>query len=418
MTGWTGGTRFGMRLACLWVVVLNPLALAQAAGPGERPGERFEIRPADLPAPYQTSSASNASRYQCCPPGQTLHLPAGFRWNAFATSVTNARWLATAPNGDVFVAMSGAGRIGLLRDADGDGTAETKSVFADGFRKPHGLAVRPGYLYLADVERVWRIPYEPGDTVARSPAEPVTPEGALGEGSGHWTRNIAFAPDGRRFHVAIGSRGNVGEEPAPRATVQSFAVDGSDRQSFATGLRNPVGIAFYPGTDDLYVVVNERDGLGDGLVPDYLTRVQPGGFYGWPYSYIGANPQPGLEGRRPDLVERAVVPDVLFQSHSAPMGLVFYQGSQFPDDYRGDAFVALRGSWNAAEPTGYKIVRVFFENGRPTGAYENFATGFWFSGSDRATVWGRPVGLAVAADGALLVADDTSSTVWRISYRP
>jgi glucose/arabinose dehydrogenase len=376
------------------------------------------MRPADLPPPYATDSASNGSRYRCCPTGQTLHLPDGFHWNAFATSVTNARWLATAPNGDVFVAMSGPGRVGLLRDADGDGVAEAKSVFAEGFDRPHGLALRPGYLYVADVERVWRIPYEPGDTVARAPAEAVTPDGALGPASGHWTRNLAFAPDGSRFYVAIGSRGNVGEEDAPRASVQSFAADGSDRRGFATGLRNPVGIAFYPGTEDLYVTVNERDGLGDGLVPDYLTRVEEGGFYNWPYSYIGGHPQPGLEGKRPDLVARALVPDVLFESHSAPLGLVFYQGDQFPEDYRGDAFVAFHGSWNAAEPTGYKIVRVPFENGRPTGGYENFATGFWFEGTERATVWGRPAGLAVAKDGALLIADDSSSTIWRIGYRP
>ncbi|MBT6117277.1 MAG: sorbosone dehydrogenase [Rhodospirillaceae bacterium] len=405
-------------LAGLCIAGFGLAPAARAAGPDERPGERFEVRPADLPPPYATDAVSNGSRYRCCPPDQAFHLPEGFHWNAFATSVTNARWLATAPNGDVFVAMSGPGRIGLLRDGDGDGVAETKSVFAEGFQRPHGLAVRPGYLYLADVERVWRIPYEPGDTVARAPAEPVTPEGALGAGSGHWTRNIAFAPDGARFYVAIGSRGNVGEEPAPRASVLSFAVDGSDRRSFATGLRNPVGIAFYPGADDLYVVVNERDGLGDGLVPDYLTRVEEGGFYGWPYSYIGAHPQPGLEGKRPDLVARAIVPDVLFESHSAPMGLVFYQENQFPESYRGDAFVAFRGSWNAARPTGYKIVRVPFEDGRPAGGYENFATGFWFEGRDRATVWGRPVGLTVAKDGALLIADDTSSTVWRIAYRP
>lgn len=405
-------------LAALWFLGLGLVSPVLAAGPDERPGERFEIRPGDMPPPYATDAVSNGSRYRCCPLGQTFRLPEGFHWNAFATSVTNARWLATAANGDVFVAMSGPGRIGLLRDADGDGVAESKSIFAEGFEQPHGLALRPGYLYVADVERVWRIPYEPGDTVARAPAEAVTPDGALGPASGHWTRNIVFAPDGSRFYVAIGSRGNVGEEEAPRASVQSFAADGSDRRGFATGLRNPVGIAFYPGTDDLYVTVNERDGLGDGLVPDYLTRVEAGGFYGWPYSYIGAHPQPGLEGKRPDLVARAIVPDILFESHSAPMGLVFYQGDQFPESYRGDAFVAFRGSWNAARPTGYKIVRVPFEGGRPTGGYENFATGFWFEGRDRATVWGRPVGLTVAGDGALLIADDTSSTVWRISYRP
>jgi hypothetical protein len=189
-----------------------------------------------------------------------------------------------------------------------------------------GWRCAPVIFYVADVERVWRIPYEPGDTVARATAEAVTADGALGASSGHWTRNIVFALDGTRFYVAIGSRGNIGEEAALRASVQSFAADGSDRRSFATGLRNPVGIAFRPGTEDLYVVVNERD----GLVPDYLTRVEDSGFYGWPYSYIGSHPQPGLEGKRPDLIARATVPDLLFESHSAPLGLVFYQGDQFP----------------------------------------------------------------------------------------
>lgn len=410
--------KLSAKLAVLAILALGSVTPVLAAGPDERPGDRFEIAPGDLPPPYATEAVANGSRYRCCPPGQTFHLPEGFRWNAFATSVTHARWLATAPNGDVFVSMSGSGKVGLLRDADGDGVAEAKTVFAEGFQRPHGLALRPGYLYVADVEWVWRIPYEPGDTVARAPAEAVTADGALGASSGHWTRNIAFAPDGARFYVAIGSRGNVGEEDAPRASVQSFAADGSDQRSFATGLRNPVGIAFRPGTEDLYVTVNERDGLGDGLVPDYLTRVEEGGFYGWPYSYIGGHPQPRLEGKRPDLVARAILPDLLFESHSAPLGLVFYQGDQFPEDYRGDAFVAFHGSWNAAKPTGYKIVRVPFEDGRPAGFYQNFATGFWFEGTERATVWGRPAGLAVAGDGALLIADDTSSTVWRISYEP
>jgi glucose/arabinose dehydrogenase len=200
--------------------------------------------------------------------------------------------------------------------------------------------------------------------------------------------------------------------------VQEFDADGSNRRTFATGLRNPVGIAFYPGTDDLYVVVNERDGMGDELVPDYLTRVRRGGFYGWPYSYIGSNPQPGFADKRPDLVARAIVPDVLFRSHSAPLGLVFYQGSQFPGDYRNDAFVALHGSWNAAVPRGYFVARVRFENGRPKGDYEVFASGFWRDSDENAYVMGRPVGLAVARDGALLIADDAGSAIWRVSYRP
>jgi glucose/arabinose dehydrogenase len=198
--------------------------------------------------------------------------------------------------------------------------------------------------------------------------------------------------------------------------VQEFKADGSGQRTFAAGLRNPVGIAFYPGTSDLYVVVNERDGLGDGLVPDYLTRVQEGGFYGWPYAYIGRNPQPDYAERRPDLVQKTLVPDLLFESHSAPLGLVFYDGAQFPAVFRGGAFVALHGSWNAGKPTGYKVVFVPFRDKRPVGHYENFAVGFWAAGQQRAQVWGRPAGLAVAADGSLLIADDVGQTIWRVSY--
>ena len=244
----------------------------------------------------------------------------------------------------------------------------------------------------------------------------MTPRGAFGSPGGHWTRNLVFSRDGRRFFVAVGSRANLAEEPAPRATVQVFDADGSGQRTYASGLRNPVGIAFYPGTDDLYVVVNERDGLGDELVPDYLTRVRDGDFFGWPYAYLGANPQPGFADRRPGLVARSKRPDVLFRSHSAPIGLVFYDAGQFPREYRGDAFVALRGSWNASRPRGYMVARVPFENGRPAGAYEAFATGFWAAGERRARVWGRPAGLAIAADGSLLIADDTGGVVWRVSY--
>ncbi len=281
----------GLALAvAVTVLSLSGSALAT----DQAPGQRFEIRVEDLPPPYATGSASNSAAYKCCPPGQTLTMPEGFRFNAFATGVAHARWLEVAPGGDVFVAQSGPGRIALLRDADGDGVAEVRTVFASGFQRPHGMAVRPGWLYIADIRAVWRIAYEPGQTVAHAAPERVTPAGALGGGSGHWTRSLAFSPNGTRIHIAIGSRGNIGEDPEPRATVRSFDADGGDGRTYAAGLRNPVGMAFYPGTDDLYVVVNERDGLGDDLVPDYLTRLEPGGFYGWPYSYLGANPEPGM----------------------------------------------------------------------------------------------------------------------------
>ena len=380
------------------------------------PGRIIHIRAQDLPAPHATPSVANSPDRIPRPEGGTLRVPKGFSVNIFAENLSHARWMTVAANGDVFLAESSAGKITLLRDGDGDGRAELVTTFAKGFSEPHGLALARGYLYVADTRRVWRIPYRPGQRRAQGGAEPVTPRGALGSGGGHWTRNIAFSPEGEFFYVAIGSASNIAEEPEVRASVQEFAADGSGQRTFASGLRNPVGIAFYPGTNDLYVVVNERDGLGDELVPDYLTRVRRGGFYGWPYSYVGSHPQPGYAHRRPELVKRAIVPDVLFRSHSAPLGLVFYDAERFPREYKGDAFVALHGSWNADVPRGYMVVRVPFAGGRPKGHYEIFASGFWAKGEGTAAVWGRPAGLAVAIDGSLLVADDVGDVVWRISY--
>lgn len=407
-----------VRFSLVTLAALSLATPAAALGTDQEVGQRFLIRPADLPEPFATPSASNSSSVvRPRPADATLRLPPGFAFNAFADGLGEARWLTVAANGDVLLAESSEGRIVVLRDADGDGRAELRSVFVDGLRRPHGMAIRPDGLYVADTERVWRIPYRPGDTKARGAPVGVTQPGAFGSPGGHWTRNIVFAPDGRHFYVAIGSTGNVSEEPPPRATIVEFTADGARSRLFATGMRNAVGIAIRPGTSELWAVVNERDALGDGLVPDYLTRVVDGAFYGWPYAYLGQHPQPRLGDRRPDLVASARVPDVLFTAHSAPLGLAFYTGSQFPAEYRGDAFVALHGSWNSGKPTGYKVVRVRLRDGKTNGEYENFATGFWSAGERSAQVWGRPVGLAVAADGALLVADDAGNAVWRIAWR-
>ncbi len=387
-----------------------------AVEPGPAPGTVIKVVPAEMPPPYATGSVANRAQSIDRPPGARLSVPAGFRAEIFADDLTHARWMAVAHDGAIFVAEPRPGKITRLVDADGDGRAEDRSTFVSGLRGPHGLAIQNGYLYVADTRRVWRMPYRAGQRESDGPPEPVTADGALGSGHGHWTRIAAFAPDGNHFFVSIGSAGNIAEEESPRATVQRFDAEGGKQETFASGLRNPVGMAFYPGTDDLYVVVNERDGMGDGLVPDYLTRVERGAFYGWPYAYIGPNPQPGFADKRPDLVAKSQVPDLLFQSHSAPLGLVFYDAEMFPPKYRGDAFVALHGSWNAAEPRGYMVVRVPFEKGRPIGHYEAFATGFWAAGDDTAEVWGRPAGLAVAADGSLLIADDVGQVVWRVSY--
>lgn len=404
-------------LACTMILASALLAAGGAARALEEVGQRHELKPADLVAPYATPAVANPPRIVPRPAARLLEVPRGFQANLFASGLQHARWLAVAPNGDVFLAEPEPGKITLLRDATGEGKATLVATFASGFEVPHGMAFHGGYLYVADVRRVWRIPYRDGDTKAEAPPEPVTAPGAIGTGSGHWTRNIVFSPDGSHFLVAIGSASNLGEDALPRASIQEFDAAGGAQRTFASGLRNPVGIAFHPATGELYTVVNERDGMGDELPPDFLTRVTRGAFYGWPYAYLGPHPQPGYGDKRPDLVKATAAPDLLIRTHSAPLGLAFYTGGQFPERYRGDAFVALHGSWNASKPRGYEVVHVPFKDGRPLGYYENFATGFWISGVERAEVWGRPVGLAVAKDGSLLIADDVGQSVWRVSYR-
>lgn len=394
------------------------LALAGLAHGQEMPGKTFEIRPSDLPRPYATPSTGNSPDRVRRPAGEAPWVPPGYKANLFADDLDHARWLAVAETGEVFLAEPRAGKVTLLVDTDGDGRADKRSTFTDGHDAPHGLALHGGYLYVADLDGVWRYPWQSGSMKAHAKGERITPRGAFGDSGGHWTRNIAIAPDGKRFYVAIGSASNINEDPPPRATVKAFRIDGSGGRIFASGLRNPVGIAFHPDTGALYTVVNERDGLGDGLVPDYMAALKDGGFYGWPYAYIGPNPQPDFADRRPDLVRRTIVPDVLFEAHSAPMALLFAKGGNFPKEWQDDAFVAFRGSWNAAVPTGYKVVRVPFENGRPTGRYENFVTGFRLDAPGRRTtarVWGRPVGLALARDGSLLIAVDVDNSIWRVS---
>ena len=382
---------------------------------GQAPGSAHRVTLSDLPAPYASPSVSNPPLQVDRPLRATLNVPAGFEAISFAQQLSNPRYLLVGESGDVYVSESRAGRVTVLRDSDGDGRADRRAVIADGLSRPHGLAFHDDMLYIADTDGIHRLPLLDGTPRAGEPQR-ITPRGALGPANGHWTRNVIVDPDGQRLYVAIGSAGNIAEEPLPRATIQSFALDGSDQKTFATGLRNPVGIAFYPGSDTLFTVVNERDGMGDGLVPDFLTSVQEDGFYGWPYAYIGANPQPGFAEKRPDLVGQSLIPDMMFEAHSAPIGLTFYTGDQFPGRYRGGAFVTLRGSWNKARPTGYKVVFVPFADGKPTGGYETFASGWWVAGQQRARVWGRPTGIAVTPDGSLLVADDTGDEIWLIRY--
>jgi len=254
-----------------------------------------------------------------------------------------------------------------------------------------------------------------GETHIASPGVKLTdlPAGPIDH---HWTKSLTVSPDGSKLYVGVGSSSNIGVEPDPKATIQRFDADGSNQTTYASGTRNPTALAFHPQTGELWALVQERDGLGDKLPSDYMIRVQQGGFYGWPYAYIGKHPQPGFANLAPDKVNASITPDVLFEAHSSLLDIVFYTADQFPAEYKDAAFVALKGSWNRSEPTGYKVVRVPFKDGKPEGYYENFATGFWSGGEHRAEVWGRPAALAVAKDGSLLVADDTGGTIWRISY--
>ncbi len=315
------------------------------------------------------------------PAGAMPEVPKGFAISIFADKLTNARWMAVAPNGDVFLAEPAGGKVTLLRDSKGVGRADQRFTFASGFNQPHGLALHGGYLYIGDVMAIWRVPYKDGQTVSSAKPEKVTKAPDLRPQGNHVTRDIAFGPDGA-LYLAFGSRDNVSDF---KPGAQVFKIDAAGNMSeFASGIRNPVGIAFYPGSNTLYISTNERDGLGDDLPPDYFTSVKSGGFYGYPYSYIGKNPDPDWAAKAPPgKIASAIVPDVLFHAHSAPTGLVFYTGANFPAEYKNDAFVSLHGSWNAGHQTGYKVVRVHFVNGKPEGGYENFATGFW-PGSDPA----------------------------------
>ena len=418
----SGQGTVGTILAAALALALAPMP---GAGASELPGESFEISYDELPPPNATKGVAKfPNRVER---GDHMPLvPDGFTVTAFAEGFSFPRGLAVAPNGDVFLSepnsrfarISDANHVMLLRDLDGDGVAESKNVFAAGFNLPQGLAVVEGALLVADLDGIWRLPYTAGETEADERVR-LTPEGALAneEPGGHVQRNLAVSQDGQYLFASVGSRGNVQEEPLPHASVQRFNADGSATMTLESGLRNPSALAVEPTTGELYTVVNERDMMGDDLPPDYLTRIREGEFFGWPYAYADGRPDPKFGDVRPDLVEATVAPDVLFVAHSAPVGMTFYTAEQFPEAFRGDAFVSLHGSWNRSEPTGFKVVHVDFEDGRPAKGYTNFATG-WLVDDDggRPEVWGRPTGLAVAADGSLLLADDGAGVVWRIAY--
>lgn len=389
--------------------------VGRSMGADEAIGTQYHIQFEMLPEPFETGSVSNRPTIVSRPSGAWLRVPQGFEASLVAEGLHGPRALAVAGDGAIFVTEPNAGRVSKLVDGDGDGVVETVSEYARGFHLPSGIAISDGEVYVADERAVWRLGAALGAAVAPV-RQPVTRAGAFGDTGGHWTRMLRFSPDGQSFYVSVGSVGNLDEEEAPRATIQRFEMVQGTQTLFASGLRNPIGMAFHPGSARLFTVVNERDGYGDGLVPDYLTEVRPGGFYGWPYAYLGAHADPQYGQIRPDLVTRTLAPDVLFEAHSAAVDLAFNAGGNFPDHYTGDGFVSFHGSWNAATPTGYKIVRVPFEDGRPTGRYETFVAGFWTEGEAPARVWGRPTGLVFDNDGHLLIADDAGGTIWRVRW--
>ncbi|MGB7210609.1 MAG: sorbosone dehydrogenase family protein [Pyrinomonadaceae bacterium] len=375
------------------------------------------IDPASLPKPFATESARRVSKRVPQPADAKLHLPKGFKINVFAEGdFKEPRWMALAPNGDVFLSDARANSLIVLRDKNKDGVAEERFVFSDALSQPFGIAFHKDWVYVANTDSVVRFKYKSGQTKAEGSPERVV-ELTAGGYNQHWTRNVLFSPDGTKMFVSIGSATNVSVEADPkRAAISVYDPDGKNHRIYASGLRNPIGLAWNPKRGELWTAVNERDGLGDDLVPDYATSVKEGGFYGWPYSYIGQNEDPRRKGDNPELVKKAIVPDVLFTSHVAALGIQFYTGKMFPKEYQGDAFVAFHGSWNRQKLSGYKIARIRFKDGKLVGnSYEDFVSG-WLPSEDSNEVWGRPVGLLVAADGSLLITDDGADKVWRVSY--
>jgi glucose/arabinose dehydrogenase len=366
-----------------------------------------------LPPPFQTESAGNGPDRVHAPEGFLPTAPAGFRVNVFAADFQSPRLLTVAPNGDIFLAESGADRVDILRDPGHTGGATQREVFASGLRRPFGIAFHEGYVYIGNTNGVVRFKYDPKTSKRLGEAEKILdlPPG------GHWTRNLAFTPDAKHLLISVGSEGNIEtDDPPIRAAITICDADGKNARQYATGLRNPVGLAIEPVTGKVWTSVNERDELGDDLPPDYLTSVQDGGFYGWPYSYIGGNVDPRVKPQKPELVARAIIPDVLLGAHVAPLQFTFYTGKQFPEGYRGGVFLAEHGSWNRSRRSGYQVVFVAFKDGAPSGDPMPFLTGF-VPDPGRGLVYGRPAGVTTAPDGSLLVSDDGVGLIYRISYQ-
>jgi glucose/arabinose dehydrogenase len=400
--------------------VLTGLA-AFASFNNVKPGTWRHITPADLPKPFATPSSSNGARVVSRPADAWPMAPAGFKVELFASDLHNPRLIRTAPNGDMFLAETSAGNIKIFRGMTADGKAKSVSVFATGLRHPFGIAFyppgsNPQWLYIGNTDSVVRLPFKVGDLKATGSPETIVPGIPTG---GHSTRDVAFSKDGKRMFVSVGSRSNVDDPdttPAEfhRANILEYTPEGKFVKVYGAGIRNPVGIAVNPITGELWCSVNERDALGDNLVPDYITHVQEGGFYGWPWYYMGSHQDPRHEGKHPELMKgKVIVPDILLQPHNASLEMTFYSGNQFPAEYHGDIFAAEHGSWNKSVRTGYEVIRAPLKDGHALGIYEDFLTGFVTADGN---VWGRPVGVTTAPDGSLMVSDDGSESIWRVSY--
>jgi glucose/arabinose dehydrogenase len=388
----------------------------------EKPGTTRKITVSDLPQPFATNSAQNGPRVVARPENVFPVAPAGFKVELFASGLDNPRLLRTAPDGDVFLAESESGRIRVFRGMTSDGKPEESAIFASGLERPYGIAFyppgpNPEWVYIGNTNEIIRFPYHNGDLKASGPSQHIAD---LPTGGGHWTRAVEFSEDGKTLFVAVGSASNVDDpdtHPGEKDRADILACNPSNcvLKVYASGIRNAGGgIAVDPQTGELWCSVNERDALGDNLVPDYITHVQEGGFYGWPWWYIGAHQDPRHQGKHPELKDKTIVPDVLLQPHNASLEFTFYDGKMLPSEFKGDIFASEHGSWNKAVRVGYEVIRVpLHQTGHASGEYEDFLTGFVLPDGN---VWGRPVGVAVAPDGSLLVSDDGSNSIWRVSY--
>lgn len=377
----------------------------------------------ELPAPYTTESARKISRMKEWPEGITPKAPEGFVVTKFADGLKNPRWTYIAPNNDIFVVESNtfksANQITIFRDKDDDGIFETREIFKDGLNMPFGMLILGNYFYIANTDGLYRFPYSSGDLKLRGNGTKIL-ELPAGGYNNHWTRNLLANADGSKIYVSVGSASNNAEHGMEvekrRANILEINPDGTEEQIYASGLRNPVGMDWNSANNELWTAVNERDDLGDELVPDYITSVKRGGFYGWPYSYYGQIPDPRMKGQGKELIAKAIIPDVSVGAHTASLGFAFYNKDAFPAKYKNGAFVGQHGSWNRSKLSGYKVLFVPFKNGKPSGKPEDFLTGF-IANEEKAEVYGRPVAVTVMKDGSLLVNDDSGNTIWRVAVK-